>query len=54
MQFEFDILENNGLPRDVFGDEFFNYIGDILVELIDEQNNRKDDTLSSDLERGLL
>ena len=54
MQFEFDILENNGLPRDVFGDEFFNYIGDILVELIDEQNNRKDDTLSSVLERGLL
>ena len=38
MQFEFDILENNGLPRDVFNDEFFNYIGDILVEVIDKQN----------------
>ena len=54
MQFEFDILENNGLPRDVFGDEFFTYIGDILVEVIDEQNNREDNSLASNLERGLL
>ena len=37
MQFEFDILENNGLPRDVFNEEFFTYIGDILVEVIDEK-----------------
>ena len=54
MQFEFDILENNGLPKDVFDKEFFTYIGDILVEVIDEQNNREDNSLASNLERGLL
>ena len=54
LQFEFDILENNGLPRDVFNEEFFTYIGDILVEVIDEQNNREDNSLASNLERGLL
>ena len=54
MQFEFDIIENNGLPRDVFNNDFFNYIGDILVEVIDEQNNREDNSLASNLERGLL
>ena len=37
LQFEFDILENNGLPKDVFNKEFFTYIGDILVEVIDEK-----------------
>ena len=54
LQFEFDILENNGLPRDVFDKEFFTYIGDILVEIIDEQNNREDNSIASNLERGLL
>jgi len=49
LQFEFDVLENNGLPRDVFGDKFFNYIGDILVEILDEKY-RKDDTIESDME----
>ena len=53
-KFEFDILENNGLPRDVFDKEFFTYIGDILVEIIDEQNNREDNSIASNLERGLL
>ena len=51
---KFDILENNGLPRDVFNEEFFTFIGDILVEVIDEQNNREDNSLASNLERGLL
>ncbi len=37
MQFEYDIIENNAIPRDQFGDEFFNLIGDILVEVIDEK-----------------
>ena len=54
MQVEFDILENNGLPRDVFNEEFFTFIGDILVEVIDEQNNREDNSIASNLERGLL
>ena len=37
MKFEYDIIENNAIPRDQFGDEFFNLIGDILVEVIDEK-----------------
>ena len=36
-KFEYDIIENNAIPRDQFGDEFFNLIGDILVEVIDEK-----------------
>ena len=46
MQFEYDIIENNAIPRDQFGDEFFKLIGDILMEVIDE-NYRKDDTSKS-------
>ena len=37
MKVEYDIIENNAIPRDQFGDEFFNLIGDILVEVIDEK-----------------
>ena len=37
MKFEYDIIENTAIPRDQFGDEFFNLIGDILVEVIDEK-----------------
>ena len=37
MKFEYDIIENNAIPRDQFCDEFFNLIGDILVEVIDEK-----------------
>ena len=37
MHFQYDIVDNNGIPREQFGDEFFNLIGDILVVVIDEQ-----------------
>ena len=37
MQFHYDIVDNNGIPREQFNDEFFNLIGDILVEVMDEQ-----------------
>ena len=37
LQFQYDIVDNNGIPREQFGDEFFKLIGDILVEVIDEQ-----------------
>ena len=47
--FEFDILDNNLLPREEFGEDWTNLIGDILVDIIDEQgieddesNNRED------------
>ena len=46
-QFEYDIVDNNGIQREQFGDEFFKLIGDILVEVMEEQIkdepvNRKD------------
>ena len=37
MQFQYDIVDNNGIPKEQFNDEFFNLIGDILVEVMDEQ-----------------
>jgi hypothetical protein len=36
-RFEYTILDNVGIPREEFGEEFFILIGDILVEIIDEQ-----------------
>ena len=47
MHFQYDIVDNNGIPREQFGDEFFKLIGDILVEVMEEQIkdepvNRKD------------
>ena len=52
MQFQYDIVDNNGIPSEQFDDEFFNLIGDILVEIMDEQTkvaidepiNRKDNS----------
>ena len=52
LQFQYDIVDNNGIPREQFNDEFFNLIGDILVEVMDEQTkvaidepiNRKDNS----------
>ena len=37
LQFLYDIVDNNGIPRESFDDDFFNLIGDILVVVIDEQ-----------------
>ena len=47
LQFQYDIVDNNGIPRESFGDDFFNLIGDILVVVMEEQTknesvNRKD------------
>ena len=36
-KFEYDILDPNGLSREQFNNEFFTIIGDILVDIIDEQ-----------------
>ena len=47
MQFEYDIIENNAIPRNQFGEDFFKLIGDILMEIIDEKH-RKDNTIKSD------
>ena len=47
LQFKYDIVDNNGIPREQFDEDFFNLIGDILVEVMEEQTkdepvNRKD------------
>jgi len=36
-RFEYDILDSNLVPRESFNDEFFELIGDILVDIIDRQ-----------------
>ena len=39
-RFEYDILDNNMIPREVFDDDnFFKLLGDILVDIIDRQEN---------------
>ena len=41
-RFEYDIVDNNDLPRELFGEEFFTLIGDILVDIIIEEKNDSD------------
>ena len=41
MQFQYDIVDNNGIQREQFGEDFFTLIGDILVEVIEEQANNE-------------
>ena len=36
-RFEYDILDPRKLQQEDFGDEFFNLIGDILVDIIDDK-----------------
>ena len=36
-KFEYSILDNANIDREEFGEEFFTIIGDILVNIIDEQ-----------------
>ena len=39
-RFEFDILDNNMIPRSEFDDDnFFKLLGDILVDIIERQEN---------------
>ncbi len=35
-RFEYDIVDNVGISREEFGEDFFTLIGDILVDIIDE------------------
>ena len=36
-KFEYDIVDPNSLQREQFNEDFFNLIGDILLDIIDEQ-----------------
>ena len=37
-RFEYTIIDNVGISREEFGEEFFTLIGDILVDIIHEQS----------------
>ena len=37
-RFEYSIIDNVGILRETFGEDFFTLIGDILVDIIDEQS----------------
>ena len=39
LHFEWDMLDSNDLPKDFFGDDFFQLAGDILQHIIMEQLN---------------
>ena len=36
--FEYNIVDNANIPEEEFDDEFFNTIGDILVDIIDNED----------------
>ena len=42
--FEYTIIDNVGIPRENFGEDFFTLIGDILVNIINEQSEKNDVT----------
>ena len=37
-RFEYNILDNASIPREEFDEEFFTIIGDILVDIIDNED----------------
>ncbi len=37
-RFEYNILDNAGIPRSEFDEEFFTLIGDILVDIIENED----------------
>ena len=37
-RFQYTIIDNVGIPRENFGEDFFTLIGDILVDIIHEQS----------------
>ena len=48
LKFKYDILENNGIPKEKFGDEFFKLIGDILYHIIIAQSEVGHDNNTDD------
>ena len=45
-RFEYTIIDNVGISREEFNEEFFTFIGDILVDIINEQS--EEDTIAND------
>ena len=46
--FEYTILDNVGIPRENFGEDFFTLIGDILVDIISDQSEEDDIKYATD------
>ena len=44
LKFKYDILENNGISKENFGDDFFKLLGDILYHIIIAQSEVGYDT----------
>ena len=42
-RFEYDIVDSNGLEQEHFGNAFFKLIGDILVDIITNEEQRDTD-----------
>ena len=40
-RFEYNIIDNASIEREEFGEDFFTLIGDILVDIIDDQLKEK-------------
>ena len=62
LKFKYDILENNGIPKENFGDDFFKLIGDILYHIIiaqsevgyDNTDDRTNNIKQSSIQWGIL
>ena len=58
LKFKYDILENNGIPKEKFNEDFFKLIGDILYHIIiaqsevgyDNTDNRTNNTEQSSIQ----
>ena len=37
LQFDFDVLDSNGLPKEMFEDDFYKVIGDVLQDILRDQ-----------------
>ena len=37
LQFDFNVLDSNGMPQKMFGEDWYKLIGDILSDLISKQ-----------------
>lgn len=48
LHFEYDIVDNCGVPKEEFDEEFFTLIGDILVDIIVTQGEDIDDEEEED------
>ena len=48
LKFKYDILENNGIPKEKFNEEFFKLIGDILYHIIIAQSEVGHDNNTDD------